>query len=76
MEQASATPRPPRPPPASASSAGPAGYVADRERFVQKAVGWWLRSLSLHDPDRVRAFLDGPGRELKPFARREAAAGI
>ena len=49
-----------------------AGYVADRDWFIQKAVGWWLRSLSVHDPDRVRAFLDGPGRGLKPFARREA----
>jgi 3-methyladenine DNA glycosylase AlkD len=49
-----------------------AGYVADRAWFFQKAVGWWLRSLSLRDPDRVRAFLEGPGRDLKPFARREA----
>jgi 3-methyladenine DNA glycosylase AlkD len=49
-----------------------AGYVADRDWFIQKAVGWWLRSLSLRDPDRVRAFLEGPGRDLKPFARREA----
>ena len=54
-----------------------AGYVADRDWFIQKAVGWWLRSLSVHDPDRVRAFLDGPGRDLKAFARREArAAGV
>ncbi len=49
-----------------------AGYATDRDWFIQKAVGGWLRSLSIHDPDRVRAFLDGPGRELKPFARREA----
>jgi 3-methyladenine DNA glycosylase AlkD len=49
-----------------------AGYVTDRDWFIQKAVGWWLRSLSLHDPARVQAFLDGPGRELKAFARREA----
>jgi 3-methyladenine DNA glycosylase AlkD len=46
--------------------------VADREWFVQKAIGWWLRSLSVRDPDRVRAFLDGPGQGLRPFARREA----
>jgi 3-methyladenine DNA glycosylase AlkD len=46
--------------------------VTDRDWFIQKAVGWWLRSLSLRDPDRVRAFLEGPGRDLKPFARREA----
>lgn len=53
-----------------------AGYVDDRDWFIQKAVGWWLRSLSLHDPDRVRAFVDGPGRALKPFARREALRRI
>lgn len=46
--------------------------VADRGWFIQKAIGWWLRSLSLHDPDRVAAFLAGPGADLKPFARREA----
>ncbi|MFO1208341.1 MAG: DNA alkylation repair protein [Amaricoccus sp.] len=50
-----------------------AGYVADRDWFIQKAVGWWLRSLAPHDPDRVRAFLAGPGAGLKAFARREAS---
>lgn len=49
-----------------------AGLVADRDWFIQKAIGWWLRSLSLHAPDHVRTFLEGPGAELKPFARREA----
>jgi len=49
-----------------------AACVADRDWFIQKAVGWWLRSLAVHDPDRVRAFLAGPGSDLKPFARREA----
>jgi 3-methyladenine DNA glycosylase AlkD len=49
-----------------------AELVADRDWFIQKAVGWWLRSLSAHDPARVTAFLDGPGRGLKSFARREA----
>jgi 3-methyladenine DNA glycosylase AlkD len=53
-----------------------AACATDRDRFIQKAVGCWLRSLSLHDPDRVRAFLDGPGRELKGFARREALRRI
>lgn len=47
-------------------------YVADRNWFIQMAVGWWLRSLGAHEPARVRVFLDGPGRELKAFARREA----
>lgn len=49
-----------------------AALVHDRDWFIQKAVGWWLRTLSRHDPDRVRAFVGGPGAHLKPFARREA----
>ena len=50
-----------------------AGYVHDREWFIQKAIGWWLRSLSKHDPDRVRAFLEQYGGAMKAFARKEAA---
>ena len=50
-----------------------AGYVADREWFIQKAIGWWLRSLSKHDPDRVRAFLAEHGEGMKAFARKEAS---
>lgn len=50
-----------------------ATYVDDTDWFIQKAVAWWLRDLSKHDPDRVRAFLDTYGARLKPFARREAA---
>jgi 3-methyladenine DNA glycosylase AlkD len=49
-----------------------ASMVADRNWFIQKAIGWWLRTLSVHDAERVRAFIDGPGAGLKPFARREA----
>lgn len=52
------------------------GMVADRDWFIQKAVAWWLRSLSIHDPDQVRAFLDGPGRGLKAFARKDAASRL
>lgn len=44
----------------------------DREWFVQKAIGWWLRELSKHDPGRVRDWLAAHGARLKPFARREA----
>ena len=50
-----------------------AGYADDRDWFIQKAVAWWLRDLSKHDPDRTRAFLAAHGARLKPFARREAA---
>jgi len=50
-----------------------AGYVADKEWFIQKAVAWWLRDLSKHDAKRVQAFLEIHGPEMKAFARREAS---
>ncbi|WP_209016247.1 DNA alkylation repair protein [Roseibium sp. RKSG952] len=49
-----------------------AGYVPDRDWFIQKSVAWWLRDLSKHDPERVRAFLAKHGDAMKPFARKEA----
>ncbi len=49
-----------------------AHHAADRDWFMQKAVGWWLRDLSKHDPQRVRDWLAAHGDRLKPFARREA----
>lgn len=45
----------------------------DRDWFIQKAIAWWLRDLSKHDPARTRAFLAAHGARLKPFARAEAA---
>jgi 3-methyladenine DNA glycosylase AlkD len=45
----------------------------ERDWFLQKAVAWWLRDLSKHDPARTRAWLAAHGDRLKPFARREAA---
>lgn len=50
-----------------------ATYVTDPDWFIQKAVAWWLRDLSRHDPDRTRAFLAEHGDTMKPFARKEAA---
>lgn len=50
-----------------------ATYVIDPDWFIQKAVAWWLRDLSKHDPDRTRAFLAAHGNQMKPFARKEAA---
>ncbi len=47
-------------------------YVKDPEWFIQKSVAWWLRDLSKHDPDRVRAFMAENGKHMKPFARKEA----
>lgn len=49
-----------------------AGYVADRDWFIQKAVAWWLRDLSKHDPARTAAFLAEHGPRMKAFARKEA----
>jgi len=48
-------------------------YATDPDWFIQKAVAWWLRDLSKHDADRVRAWLEEHGAKLKNFARKEAA---
>ena len=48
-------------------------YVTDPDWFIQKAVAWWLRDLSKHDPDRTRAFLETYGDQMKSFARKEAS---
>jgi 3-methyladenine DNA glycosylase AlkD len=50
-----------------------ARHAGDRDWFMQKAVGWWLRDLSRHDPQAVRDWLAEHGDRLKPFGRREAA---
>ena len=47
--------------------------MPDRDWFIQKAIGWWLRDLSKHDAQRVRQFLAEHGEGLKTFARKEAA---
>ncbi|MGB7319781.1 MAG: DNA alkylation repair protein [Albidovulum sp.] len=47
--------------------------VEDRNWFIQKAIAWWIRDLSKHDPDRARAFLADHGPRLKSFAQKEAA---
>ncbi len=50
-----------------------AAYVPDQQWFIQKSISWWLRSLSKHDPDRVRDFLTQHGAGMKNFARKDAA---
>lgn len=50
-----------------------AGLVADRDWFIQKAIGWWLRDLSKHDPALARDWLERHGAGLKAFARKEAS---
>ncbi len=52
------------------------GYCSDRDWFIQKAVAWWLRDLSKHDPARTEAFLADHGDRMKSFARKEAAQYI
>ena len=47
-------------------------YVADPDWFIQKAVAWWLRDLSRHDPARVVAFVQAHGAAMTAFARKEA----
>jgi 3-methyladenine DNA glycosylase AlkD len=49
-----------------------ARLAEDREWFIQKAIGWWLRELSKRDPERVRRFLEDYERTLTGVARREA----
>ena len=50
-----------------------ARYVDDHDWFMQKAVAWWLRDLSKHDPARVHVFLDKHSDRMKPFARKIAS---
>ncbi|MDA5094064.1 DNA alkylation repair protein [Aliiroseovarius sp. KMU-50] len=56
------------------------GWVASaatlKHGAMQKAVAWWLRDLSKHDPDRVREFLMEHGHIMKDFAVKEAGKYI
>jgi 3-methyladenine DNA glycosylase AlkD len=49
-----------------------ARLAEDRQWFIQKAIGWWLRELSKRDPKHVRRFLKEHGRKLTGVAKREA----
>lgn len=50
-----------------------AGYVGDKDWFMQKVVAWWLRDLSKHDGLRARRFLAEHGHVMKSWSRKEAA---
>jgi 3-methyladenine DNA glycosylase AlkD len=50
-----------------------AALAPDRDWFIQKAIAWWVRDLSKHDPEAARGFLAAHGQTLKPFALKEAA---
>lgn len=47
-------------------------YATDSEWFIQKAIGWWLRILGEHNPNRVAIFLNIHWEKLKGVARKEA----
>ncbi len=47
-------------------------YASDPQWFIQKAIGWWLRDLGKHNPDRVILFLERHWDQLKGVARKEA----
>lgn len=49
-----------------------ARLAPDRDWFIQKAIAWWVRDLSKHDPEAARGFLTAHGESLKAFARKEA----
>ncbi len=49
-----------------------AAYAPDPEWFIQKAIGWWLRELGKHNPQRVVDFLNAYWPLLRHVARKEA----
>lgn len=49
-----------------------ASYADDPEWFIQKAIGWWLRVLGEHAPEKVHPFLSENGHMLRGVAKREA----
>lgn len=53
-----------------------AHYTTDHDWFIQKSIGWWLRTLSVKYPDIVLEFIETHGEKMKPFARREALRKI
>lgn len=48
----------------------------DRGGVTQSAIAEWVRTLSKHDPDLAKAFLAGPGAELKGYALKEAGRNL
>lgn len=48
-------------------------YAHDPEWFIQKAIGWWLRTLGARDPARVVEFLNKNWQALRPVARKEGS---
>ena len=44
----------------------------EKEPFIRKAIGWALRDYAKWNPEAVRWFLQGPGRQLSALSQREA----
>ncbi len=49
-----------------------AAYAPEPEWFIQKAIGWWLREVGVHNPQRVINFLNAYWPSLQHVARKEA----
>lgn len=50
-----------------------AGYLPVKNGILQKAIAWWVRDLSRHDPARAAEFIEANRTHLKPYAIKEAA---
>ncbi len=46
------------------------------EFFVRKAIGWALRDLAWHDPEKIRRFVREHEDRLSPLSRREALKNL
>ena len=49
------------------------GYLPVKNGIMQKAIAWWVRDLSRHDPARATAFIDANSHQMKPYAIKEAS---
>jgi len=49
------------------------GYLPVKNGILQKAIAWWVRDPSRHDPVRAQAFLDENKDNMKAYAIKEAS---
>lgn len=50
--------------------------LGEPEFFLQKAIGWALRSVAWHDPDWTLAYVRERATELSPLSQREALKNL
>ncbi|WP_339763199.1 DNA alkylation repair protein [uncultured Sulfitobacter sp.] len=50
-----------------------ANYLPVKNGIMQKAIAWWVRDLSRHDPARAQLFIDENSQHMKPYAIKEAS---